>query len=304
VALRHFLLILLVVSIWAFNNIAIKWGLLDLPPLLMIAMRFVVVACILVPFTRVTRQQLCYLVPLGFTFGFLHFSLLFVSLKYTDAGTAAVIVQLGTPIAMLLAMVILKEKLRLVQLLGITISLSGVVVLAGSPTIPNWWVLVMLLLSAFGWAISNMIVKKSPPISPLTLTGWLSFFAIPLVGLASWMTESDQLHLLLHSSWRGWFGILFSAIGSSIVAYSLWYSLLKHYNVNLIMPYSLLTPVLAVIMGVVVLGDSMNSYKAIGGLLVIVGTAIAVINLRNLKMHARLARFGYGRRKNPSAPEK
>nr|WP_199771403.1 EamA family transporter [Erwinia persicina] len=299
VALRHFLLILLVVSIWAFNNIAIKWGLLDLPPLLMITLRFVVVALILVPFTRVTRQQLWYLIPLGFTFGFMHFSLLFVSLKYTDAGTAAVIVQLGTPIAMLLAMVILKEKLRLIQLVGIALSLSGVVVLAGSPTIPNFWIFLMLILSAFGWAISNLIVKKSPPISPLTLTGWLSFFAIPLVALASWMTESDQLHLLLHSSWRGWFGILFSAIGSSIVAYSLWYSLLKHYNVNLIMPYSLLTPVLAVIMGVVVLGDSMNSYKAIGALLVIVGTAIAVINLRNLKMHARLSRFRYDRqRKN------
>lgn len=264
----------------------------------MTTLRFVVVALILVPFTRVSRQQLRYLVPLAFTFGFMHFSLLFVSLNHTDAGTAAVIVQLGTPIAMLLAMLILKEKLRLVQLLGITISLSGVVVLAGSPTIPNWWVLVLLLLSAFGWAVSNMIVKKSPPISPLTMTGWLSFLAIPIVASASWLTESDQLNLLLHSSWRGWFGILFSAIGSSIVAYSLWYSLLKNYNVNLIMPYSLLTPVLAVIMGVVVLGDSMNSFKVTGGLLVIIGTAIAVINLRNLKMHARLSRFRLVRRRS------
>lgn len=290
-ALRHFFLILMVVSIWAFNNIAIKWGLHDLPPLLMTTLRFVVVALILVPFTRVSRQQLRYLVPLAFTFGFMHFSLLFVSLNHTDAGTAAVIVQLGTPIAMLLAMLILKEKLRLVQLLGITISLSGVVVLAGSPTIPNWWVLVLLLLSAFGWAVSNMIVKKSPPISPLTMTGWLSFLAIPIVASASWLTESDQLNLLLHSSWRGWFGILFSAIGSSIVAYSLWYSLLKNYNVNLIMPYSLLTPVLSVLMGIVVLGDSLNSFKIIGASLVILGTAIAVINLRSLRMHARFPRL-------------
>ncbi|WP_205067325.1 EamA family transporter [Pantoea coffeiphila] len=295
-ALRHFFLILLVVSIWAFNNIAIKWGLMDLPPLMITTLRFVVVALILVPFTRVNLQQLRYLIVLAFTFGFMHFSLLFISLNNTDAGTAAVIVQLGTPIAMLLAMVILKEKLRLVQLVGIAISLSGVVVLSGSPTIPNWWVLVLLLLSALGWAISNMIVKKSPPISPLTMTGWLSFLAIPIVGCASWLTESDQLTLLVNSSWRGWFGILFSAIGSSIVAYSLWYSLLKHYNVNLIMPYSLLTPVLAVIMGVLVLGDEMNGFKAAGSLLVILGTAIAVINLRNLRMHAKLARFRYAGR--------
>ncbi len=291
VALRHFFLILLVVTLWAFNNVAIKWGLLDLPPLFLTMMRFVVVAAILVPFTRITREQLRYLLPLAFTFGFLHFSLLFVGLKFTDAGTGAIVVQLGTPIAMLLAMAILKEKLTLVQIAGIVTSLTGVVVLAGSPTIPAWWVLCLLLCSAVGWAVSNMIVKKSPAIKPLTMTGWLSFLAIPIVGLASFILEADQLNSLVHSSWRGWFGIFYSAIFSSIVAYSLWYSLLRSYNVNLIMPYSLLTPVLSVILGVVVLGDGMNSFKIIGALLVIAGTAIAVINLRNLRMHARLPKF-------------
>ncbi len=290
-ALRHFLLILLVVTTWAFNNIAVKWGLVDLPPLFLTLMRFVVVAVILVPFTRITRDQLRYLIPLAFTFGFLHFSLLFVGLKYTDAGTGAIVVQLGTPFAMVLAMIFLGEKLSLVQMAGIAISLSGVVVLSGSPTIPAWWVLCLLLCSAAGWAISNLIVKKSPSIKPLTLTAWLSFLAIPIVGTASLLLESHQLTSLAHASWRGWFGILYSAICSSIIAYSLWYGLLRSYNVNLIMPYSLLTPVLSVIMGVLVLGDSMNSFKIIGSLLVVAGTAIAVINLRNLRMHARLPRL-------------
>jgi len=73
VALRHFFLVILVVALWAFNNVAIKWGLHDLPPLFMTCMRFVVVAILLIPFTRVTREQLRYLLPLAFTFGFLHF---------------------------------------------------------------------------------------------------------------------------------------------------------------------------------------------------------------------------------------
>ncbi|HBV40866.1 MAG TPA: EamA family transporter [Erwinia sp.] len=290
-AVRHFFLILLVVTTWAFNNVAVKWGLGEIPPLFLTLMRFVVVAAILVPFTRVTREQLRYLVPLSFTFGFMHFSLLFLGLKYTDAGTGAIVVQLGTPFAMILAMVFLQEKLSLVQILGILISLSGVVVLAGSPTIPTWWVLCLLLCSAVGWAVSNLIVKKSPSITPLTLTGWLSFLAIPVVGLSSFFMESGQLTSLLHASWRGWFAIFYSAICSSIVAYSLWYGLLRTYNVNLIMPYSLLTPVLSVILGVLVLGDSMNIFKVTGSLLVVAGTAIAVINLRNLRMHARLPKL-------------
>lgn len=294
-ALRHFFMILFVVTTWAFNNVAIKWGLLDLPPLFLTMMRFVVVAVILVPFTRITRQQLRYLIPLAFTFGFMHFSLLFVGLKYTDAGTAAIVVQLGTPFAMILAMILLKEKLSLIQMLGIAISLTGVFVLTGSPTIPSWWVLCLLLCSAAGWAISNMIVKKSPGIKPLTMTGWLSFLAIPVVALASFTLETGQMESLMHATWRGWFAIFYSAIGSSIVAYSIWYGLLRNYNVNLIMPYSLLTPVLSVIMGVLVLGDSLNAFKVSGALLVIAGTAIAVINLRNLRMHIRLRKFSHKR---------
>ncbi|MBA2814527.1 DMT family transporter [Candidatus Pantoea persica] len=290
-ALRHFFLVLMVVSIWAFNNVAIKWGLLELPPLFLTFMRFVVVAIVLIPFCRITRQQLPWLVALAFTFGFMHFSLLFVGMRYTDAGTGAIVVQLGTPIAMLLAMAVLKERLKPVQLVGIAISLSGVAVLSGSPTIPAWWVLCILLCSATGWAVSNLIVKKSPPIKPLTMTGWLAFLAVPIVGLSSYIMESSQLYALSHAGWRGWFGILYSALASSIVADTIWYSLLKKYNVNLIMPYSLLTPVLSVLMGIVVLGDSLNSFKIIGASLVVCGTAVAVLNLRNLRMHARFPRL-------------
>jgi len=291
VALRHFFLVLMVVSIWAFNNVAVKWGLLELPPLFLTWMRFVVVAIVLIPFCRITRQQLPWLLALAFTFGFMHFSLLFVGMRYTDAGTGAIVVQLGTPIAMLLAMVVLKERLKAIQLVGIAISLSGVAVLSGSPTIPAWWVLVILLCSATGWAVSNLIVKKSPPIKPLTMTGWIAFLAVPIVGLSSFVMESHQFYALSQAGWRGWFGILYSAIASSIVAYTLWYGLLKKYNVNLIMPYSLLTPVLSVLMGIVVLGDSLNSFKIIGASLVVCGTAIAVINVRSLRMHARFPRL-------------
>ena len=290
-ALRHFFLVLMVVSIWAFNNVAVKWGLLELPPLFLTWMRFVVVAIVLIPFCRITRQQLPWLIALAFTFGFMHFSLLFVGMRYTDAGTGAIVVQLGTPIAMLLAMVVLKERLKAIQLIGIAISLSGVAVLSGSPTIPAWWVLVILLCSATGWAVSNLIVKKSPPIKPLTMTGWIAFLAVPIVGLSTFVMESHQFYALSQAGWRGWFGILYSALASSIVAYTLWYGLLKKYNVNLIMPYSLLTPVLSVLMGIVVLGDSLNSFKIIGASLVVCGTAIAVINLRSLRMHARFPRL-------------
>lgn len=281
-AFRHVLIVIGVVAMWAFNVVAIKLGVTELPPLFMTLLRFVVVAVVVVPFTRINRAQLRTVSLLAFTFGFMHFSLLFVALLYTDAGTAAIVVQLGTPFAMIMAALFLKEKLRLIQVLGILLSLSGVFFLAGSPSLASGLALVLLLTSALGWAITNIIVKSSPAIHPLTMAGWLSFFAIPMVGTASLIFEHDQFTSLIHSSWRGWFAVLYSALGSSVIAYSLWYWLLKKYPVNKVIPYSLLSPVFAIFMGAYFLDDSLNHYKLIGAALIVGGIFIALVNLKGI----------------------
>lgn len=281
-ALRHFLVVILVVMIWAFNVVAIKLGVTELPPLFMTLLRFVVVAAIVVPFTRISREQLKLMMLLAFTFGFMHFSLLFVGTRYTDAGTAAIVVQLGTPFAMIMAAIVLQEKLSFMQIIGIVISLSGVFFLAGSPSSASMLAMVLLLTSAIGWALTNIIVKCSTPIGPLIMAGWLSFLSIPLVALASAIFETGQFAAIEHTSWRGWLGVLYSAIGSSIIAYSLWYWLLKNYPVNKIMPYSLLSPVFAVLFGALFLGDSLNIWKMSGASLIVGGTFLALVNPLNL----------------------
>lgn len=277
-ALRHFFIVILVVAIWAFNVVAIKLGVTELPPLFMTLLRFVVVAVCVVPFAKVSREQFKTLLILAFTFGFMHFSLLFVGTRYTDAGTAAIVVQLGTPFAMIMAAVVLKEKLSFIQVMGIAISLSGVFFLAGSPSSASMLAMALLLTSATGWALTNIIVKCSAPIHPLTMAGWLSFLAIPLVALASYVFETGQLSALENATWRGWFGVFYSAIGSSLIAYSLWYWLLKKYPVNKVMPYSLLSPVFAIFFGALFLGDNINIWKVSGATLIIGGTFLAIVN--------------------------
>lgn len=281
-AFRHFLIIILVVAIWAFNVVAIKLGVTELPPLFMTLLRFVVVAAVVVPFARISKKQFKTLLILAFTFGFMHFSLLFVGTRYTDVGTAAIVVQLGTPFAMIMAAVVLKEKLSFVQVMGIAISLSGVFFLAGSPSSASMLAMVLLLTSATGWALTNIIVKCSAPIHPMTMAGWLSLLAIPLVGLASSIFETGQFAAIEDASWRGWFGVFYSAIGSSIIAYSLWYWLLKKYPMNKVMPYSLLSPVFAIFFGALFLGDSLNIWKMSGATLIVGGTLLALVNPLNI----------------------
>ena len=275
--LRDLLLGLLVIVIWSLNIIVIKVGVAELPPLLMTTLRFILVAALLVPFYPVARAQLPFLVLLSITFGSLHFALLFIGLGQAEAGTGALLVQMGTPFATLLAVVFLKEKLGPKRLAGLLLSFAGVVVLAGGPTLPSPLPLTILLLSAFGWAVSQLLIKRGPPIAPLALAGWVALFAVPQVALGSWLFEQNQWQAIAQASWLGWGAVAYTAIMSSIAAYGIWYALLRRHPVNRVVPMTLLTPVFAGGLGALLMDDPLGVHKLVGGGLVVAGIALIVL---------------------------
>lgn len=275
--LKDTLLALLVIAIWGLNVIAIKFAVAEMPPLLLMTLRFILVALLLVPFYRVPRQHWPFLILLSVTFGSVHFGLLFIGLQQAEAGTGALLVQMGTPFATLLAVFFLKERLNVRKALGLTAAFGGVVVLAGGPNLPHLMPMVILLCSALGWAISQLLIKQGPAIKPLALAGWVALFSAPQLALASALFESNQWQAMMEASLISWGGLLYTAFLSSIVAYGLWYGLLRRHPVNLVVPFTLLMPVLAVLLGIWLMGDAMNVYKGMGGLLVIAGLGFIVM---------------------------
>lgn len=178
------------------------------------------------------------------------------------------IVQLGTPFAMIGAMIFLREGITPVKIAGVIISLAGMVVLSGSPTLNSFNGVIILLMSALGWAITNILIKQDRSLSPGAMSGWMSLFALPLTAVMSLMFEKNQLVAIQHASWHAWFA-LYSAIICSVLAYSLWYWLLRKYEVNRIVPFTLLSPAMAIILGVMINGDSLNNLKFFGSTLII-----------------------------------
>ncbi len=277
--LRDLALGLAVIVIWALNIIVIKLGVAELPPLLLTTLRFALVAALLVPFHPVARHQLPFLLLLSLTFGSMHFALLFIGLGQAEAGTGALLVQMGTPFATLLAVVFLRERLGPRRLAGLVLSFAGVAVLAGGPTLPSLLPTLLLLASALGWAISQLLIKRGPDISPMALAGWVALFATPQVALGSWWFEQGQGRALAGAGWAGWGAVFYTAVMSSIVAYGLWYGLLRRHPVNRVVPLTLLMPVLAVLLGAALMGDSLGPHKLAGGGLVISGLALIVLRL-------------------------
>lgn len=273
-SVRDTLLALFVMILWGANYVAVKLGVSEFPPLLLITLRFALVAVLLVPFYRITRRQVPGVLLLSFSFGSAHFALLFVALQMTEAGTSALLLQLGVPFSTLLGVVFLGDRLGIWRISGLLVAFSGAAVLAWGPHVPAFAPAALLIVSAFFWAVSNLLVKKVTDVSPIALTGWMSLFAVPQCLLWTLLFEHGQIEAIQQASLVGWGAMVYTAVGSSIVAYGLWYWLLGRYTVSQVVPISLLNPVFGVIVGAWVLGEAVGPEKIAGGLLTLGGVGI------------------------------
>ncbi|KAA5607545.1 EamA family transporter [Roseospira marina] len=272
------LLALLVQGLWGLNFIAAKVGADNLPPLMFTAIRFLIVAVLVVPFVpRPRGAALRSVLVLSLTFGTLHFGILFSAMRYVDAATAAVIIQTGPPFSVLLGILIFKEVIGWRRILGLVLAFSGVIVVAGEPNLPSLLPVTMLLFAAFAWAMSNAVVKFSQGLSALAMTGWLCLLAIPQVTLLSWLFEDGHVEALYTAPWKAWACVLFSAIGASLIAHSLWYALVRRHPMTVIAPWGLLAPILGIASGILILGEPATWQKVVGGAITLTGVGIVQI---------------------------
>ncbi|MBF0169282.1 MAG: EamA family transporter [Alphaproteobacteria bacterium] len=273
-SIRDLLLATLVMAIWGFNFVVAKLGVGEIPGLLLTALRFALVALLLLPFHRPTFGELKPLALLSFTLGVMHFGLLFVGLQGIDAAASAIVIQLQVPFSALLAFLFFKESLGIGRFIGMALAFSGIVLLAGEPQRIDLSGLVLVIISAFGFAASTMVMKRASPIHPFVLTGGVCALGVPQLLLLSLIFETDQISRLAEASWIGWGAVVYTAVFASLVAHSLWYRLVRRYPVNVIVPFSLLAPVLGILSGVLLLDEPFGLHKALGALATLSGVAL------------------------------
>ena len=274
---RDLLLVLLIVTLWGMNFPVAKLGFTELPPILMTAFRFALVAVLLVPFVPRPRGRYRQLLVLATVLGGVHFSLMFVGLSRLDSATVAIASQLTVPFAALLAAAVFKDYLGWRRTLGMAVAFAGVAVMAGEPRIlDDPWPLLWVVTGAFAWAVANIQVKRIGEIDGLVLNGWMAAFAAPQLFLVSWLVEGDSWGRVQEAGVVGFGAVAYMSVMVTIVGYGLWYRILRTYPVNLVMPYTLLVPVIGVVAGIGLLGEPLSWPIAVGGGATLVGVAIIV----------------------------
>ena len=273
------LLLTLVVAVtWGLNFVVTKIGVEELPPILLVALRFALVAVLLVPFVRVPRGHLRGLILLALTLGTVHFSLMFTALRYVDASVAAIAIQSQVPFAAMLSAVLYKDPPGWRRILGMVVAILGVALLAGAPTEGSEvWAIGVVVLAALMWAVTNIQVTALRGLDGFTINAWVAVFAVPMLIVSTLVLEQGQVAALRDLSWTGVGVVVYQAVFVAIMGYGLWYRMLNRYGVNHMMSFTLLVPLFGVVAGIALLGEPFSWSLAVGGALTITGVAILVV---------------------------
>lgn len=264
---------------WGLNFTVAKLGVAELPPMLLIGLRYGLTALLLFPWLRRwPRGQFLQILAVSFVLGFLHFSLMVTGLQGVDSSIAAIAVQAQVPFAAILAFLFFRDAIGWRRAAGIALALGGIVLIAGQPTGQSDPLsLAMVIGASLVWAVSSIQVKKLGSIDTLVLNAWIAALATPQLLIGSLIFEGDRWASVPEAGFWGWAAVVYMAVAVTVFGYGLWYRLLLRYPVTTVMPLSLLAPTFGVLCGIVLLGESASSEKLLGAAVTLSGVAIVIL---------------------------
>ncbi len=263
---------------WGMGIVVAKAAIDHFPPILLMSFRFAVTALLLVWFVKPPLWALWRICGIAVISAAIQYSLTFTGMLGLDASVTALVVQLEVPFLVLFGVIFLKERPGLRKWFGITMAFVGVALIAGEPKLNGaWGSMFMVVGGACAWAFGQILIRRLKEIDGITMTAWIAVFAAPQLLIMSLLFEEGHLPAITSAGWTVWGAVLYLGLIMTAAGYGLWYTLLRRHPVNMVAPFLLLLPVFSVIGGVLFLGESLSLQIVAGGLVVIAGVALILI---------------------------
>ena len=270
--------------IWGMGFVVAKDAMSHFSPILLMALRFTLTAFVLIFAYRPPIHLYKNLFWIALVSAAIQYSLTFNGVNGIDASTAALLVQLEVPFGLLMAWLLLGEKITLRQLLGILVAFAGATMILGEPKLEGRLIYAFLVIGgAFTWAIGQVMIKKTNVADGFMLITGVAIFAAPQLFIASAIFESNQLEQIRSASGVVWLEVVYLGIVMTAVGYAIWYQLIGLYSVNRVMPYLLLLPFVSVLGGMLFLGETLTFKIILGGALAILGVAIITVQFSQVE---------------------
>ncbi len=290
--------------IWGANFVVAKVTLQEFPPMSLALLRFALASLLLAPFflaetkkVKIEKVDLPKLVAVGVFIIVLNITFFFEGIKRTSAIDASIL-SLTVPIlSVLFGWWFLKEKVYLINLLGIALGFAGALVIVGLPQVFTGTVStqmltgnLLIILASISWVLGAIVAKKIlSKYSSLVVTavaflvGTVTFFipaALEYIQNPDWVNQVTILGIL---------GLAFMTLLSSISAYFLFEWGLSKTSVTMANLFHYVEPVAAVGLAVLILGEQISNQFLIGGALIAMGAYLGTLaqeaHHRHLKAH-------------------
>jgi O-acetylserine/cysteine efflux transporter len=270
--------------LWGANFVVIDEGLDGVPPLLFLAMRFVLVAIPLVFFVPRPAASWQAVVAVGTFMSLGQFSLLYISLDLgMPAGLASLVLQAQVIFTIVIAAAVIREVPTRRQVVGALIGTAGLVVVvvahgASAPVLP----VLVLLGASLSWATGNVIARAAGVQSGFSMVVWSALVVpVPAFVLSLVVDGGGEVtRALTHLSGVAIASTAYTAIGASLIGYGIWNSLLARYPASAVVPFVLLVPVVGIAAAWIAQREVPSVLEVVGGVVMLVGVAAATVSRR------------------------
>jgi O-acetylserine/cysteine efflux transporter len=278
---RDLLLGILVTLIWGSNFSVIEVGLRDLDPFLLTGLRFAFTAFPLILFLPRPRDvPMASLATYGVLFGVgLWWVVNLAMSKGVSPGLSSLVLQFSAFFTVILSAVLLRERMRMPQLVGMLVAAAGLLVVIHATTGTSTTLgVVLVLLAAISWSVCNLIVKRNKPKDMVAFIAWSSVFSAPVLFLLTYVSEGAAPFIALSHgvTWAAASSVLFQAYVTTVFGYMVWNNLMKKYPAASVAPLSLIVPVSGIVTSYMAFDEHFATGVWIGAAVMLAGVAIFV----------------------------
>jgi drug/metabolite transporter (DMT)-like permease len=269
--------------VWGSTYLSIRVGVREVPPFLLAGLRFVLAGLFLYGWMRLkgtpspSRREWAGICLQGTLIFLVDYGCVFWAEQRVPSGITAVVLATIAIFITLLEITILRTQ-RLTVRLGVALlaGLCGVAVLMnrsfslGEAPIDRAGTLA-LLVAAFTWSVATILTRRLtlPASKPMSAAAQMLVGGIQLLALAALMGEFKGFHIAA-VSWTAWFALLYLIVAGSIVGFTAYIWLLHYESPTKVGTYAYVNPVVAVLVGYFLGGESIGLRTLFGSLLVLV----------------------------------
>ncbi|MGL5328724.1 MAG: DMT family transporter [Peptostreptococcaceae bacterium] len=274
---------------WAGAFIAGKFSIEEFPVFSLVFFRFLIATVIIFTIMikvednwKITKKDLKMFLTLGIIGMVGYHVFFFLSLKFTTATNSSLIGAINPAVTSILACIILKEKINRNSIIGIIMSLFGVILIATNGDLNMLFSLkfnigdILMIIAVVCWAYYGILSKKAlDTYSPIKITSY-AFLTCVIVLLPFVILEKPWVYIPNITA-NGWISVFYMAIFPSVFGYLIQQMSNKKIGPIKTSLYINLVPVFSMILAFFILGEEISIVKVCAGVLIIIGICINIM---------------------------